>query len=260
MAYVAEGDFDGDGALDLLGPNLASQLVSIYLGNGMGAFTTGDVVPAPLDAYDLVVADFDRDGRDDFVTTLKLAGGIALHQNDYGIPCAGPSFDRLGYNIPTNNAPVAIATGDFDRDHFVDIATADQGSNTVTVRLRSGVNFALPTAFGTGTTPISMVAADFTSDGFLDLVTANQGSTDISLLANDSTGDFSTRVDFPLGAVPVEVAAEDVNFDGKFERHRDPHRRQRVRRVRRWSGRIGSFRGLFRWREPGISRHRGLQQ
>ena len=128
VAYVAAGDFDGDGALDLLGPNLASQLVSIYLGNGMGAFTTGDVVPAPLDAYDLVVADFDRDGRDDFVTTLKLAGGMALHMNDYGIPCAAPSFDRLGYNIPTNNAPVAIATGDFDLDHFVDIATADQGS------------------------------------------------------------------------------------------------------------------------------------
>ncbi len=167
---------------------------------------------------------------------------------------------KIRYNIPTNNAPVAIATGDFDRDHFVDIATADQGSNTVTVRLRSGVNFALPTAFGTGTTPISMVAADFTSDGFLDLVTANQGSTDISLLANDSTGDFSTRVDFLLGAVPVEVAAEDVNFDGKFDVIVTRTDGNVVRRVRRWSGRIGSFRGLFRWREPGISRHRGLQQ
>ena len=47
-------------------------------------------------------ADFDRDGRDDFVTTLKLAGGIALHQIDYGISCAGPSFDRLGYNGSSN--------------------------------------------------------------------------------------------------------------------------------------------------------------
>ena len=62
-----------------------------------------------------------------------------------------------------------------------------------------------------------MVAADFTSDGFLDLVTANQGSTDISLLVNDTTGDFGTRFDFALGAVPVEVATEDVNFDGKFD-------------------------------------------
>src|SRR6202040_650868 len=66
--YVAVGDFNGDGKLDLAVANQVLPTVSILLGNGDGTFQ--DAVPSAASpaSHGVVVGDFNGDGKLDLAT------------------------------------------------------------------------------------------------------------------------------------------------------------------------------------------------
>jgi hypothetical protein len=117
------------------------------------------------------------------------------------IPCTPMSFAVTNFGVgPT---PRSVAMGDFNGDGKQDLATANQGSNNVSVLLGNGAGgFSAPTNFGVGAAPVSVAVADFNKDGKQDLVTANFDSGSVSILLGNGAGGFSAPTNFSAGSFP----------------------------------------------------------
>ena len=111
-----------------------------------------------------------------------------------------------------------IVSADFNGDGRLDLATANAGTNNVSVLLGNGNGtFAPAVNFGVGVEPKSVFAADFNGDGRIDLFTASQISNDVNVLLGNGNGTFAPAVSYagPTGA--HEAVAADVDDDGDID-------------------------------------------
>jgi len=91
-----------------------------------------------------------------------------------------PSFSAP-ISYATGTSPYAVVTADFNGDGKLDLAVANDSSNTISVLLGNGDgSFGAAQNYATGSGPLSVAVGDFNGDGKLDLVTANAG--DVSVL------------------------------------------------------------------------------
>jgi hypothetical protein len=210
---VAVGDFNGDGIPDLATANYTSNNVSILPGVGNGTFGTKVDYAAGTDPRSVTVGDFNRDGAPDLA--------VARYQEGFGkvsvllntAPSAGTLFNAaVNYNVGTS--PRSVAAGDFNRDGKPDLATANFGSDNVSILLGTGSGgFDAKVDYGAGTQPISVAVGDFDRDGIPDLATANFGSANVSILLGNGLGAF-TGSTVAAGSAPYSVAVGDFNRDG----------------------------------------------
>jgi hypothetical protein len=129
-----------------------------------------------------------------------------------------PSF--LGpVNYPVGLGPQAVAAADFNGDGRLDLAVANSGDNTVSVRLGNGDGtFQAAQNFATGLGPRSLAVGDFNGDGKLDVVTANANDVDVSVLLGKGDGTFGAASNIYIGGpFPVALAAGDLNGDNRID-------------------------------------------
>lgn len=130
--------------------------------------------------------------------------------------------------IPVGTDPVSIATANFNPDvnddTNLDIAVANQGSNTVSILLGKGDGtFTAGTPVTTGNAPVSVVTADFhdsTAGSAIDLAVANQNDSTISIFTGNGDGTFktpATLITLSPGSKPSAIDAVDVNADGHLD-------------------------------------------
>jgi hypothetical protein len=111
-----------------------------------------------------------------------------------------------------------VAIGDLNGDGKPDLATANFGSNTVSVLLGNGDGtFGARTDYGTGSSPHSVVIRDLNGDGTPDLATADLHSNTVSVLLGNGDGSFGVKTDFGTGGYPASVAIGDLNGDGMLD-------------------------------------------
>src|SRR5262249_29968799 len=70
-AWLATGDFNRDGSVDLVVPNTGNSDVSIALGNSDGSFRAAAILGGNNGADAVAVGDFDNDGIPDVVFTNR---------------------------------------------------------------------------------------------------------------------------------------------------------------------------------------------
>jgi Bacterial type II and III secretion system protein/FG-GAP-like repeat len=164
--YIATGDFNGDGILDLAVANNTDNTVSILFGNagststsiGNGTFTPGTPrdFPAGNGPTSIAVADFNVDGRPDMIVADKTDNAVSLLLN-LGSGLFGPNLE-----LPVDAAPVSVVAADFTGDTIPDAASANSGANDVTVVLNSS-------AFSGGLTNGGLSGTPFPGVEYLDI-------------------------------------------------------------------------------------------
>ncbi len=182
--YVAVGDFNGDGKLDLATGNLSPDNVSILLGNGDGTFQPHVDYIAGTTPQSLVVADLNGDGR------LDLAVGNYGSDSVSVLLGNGDGTFQSHVDFATGESPAWVAVGDFNSDGKIDLVTAGgYPSGLVSVLLGNGDGtFQTHMDFGAGRGVASVAVGDFDGDGRPDLVTSNENDYSVSVLLNSVTG------------------------------------------------------------------------
>ncbi|MFF3460660.1 FG-GAP repeat domain-containing protein [Streptomyces sp. NPDC002730] len=189
---VATGDFNGDGDLDLITANARPDTVSVLLGTAGGTFgapvrysTSNSITGAEGHGpFSVAVGDFNGDGNLDLGAANFLAypsglGAVMLGNGD-------GTFAAI-IDFATGNRPVSLAAGDLDGDGNLDLVTANQDPDTVSVLPGNGDGtFAAKIDFATGSGPHSVAVSDLDGDGDLDLVTANAFADTVSVLLNNN--------------------------------------------------------------------------
>ncbi|HYE15855.1 MAG TPA: FG-GAP-like repeat-containing protein, partial [Pyrinomonadaceae bacterium] len=173
-------------------------------------FTTGNV------PFSVVAADLDGDGKTDLATADR-PNSVSVLLNGCASTCGGAGFAPAS-NFDVGDGPLSVAVGDFNRDGRADLATANNGSDDVSVLLGNGAGgFATATNFGVGAGLTSVAVGDFNGDGKPDLATANYGSYKVSVLIGNGDGTFGPKADYGVGAAPRSVAVGDFNRDGRAD-------------------------------------------
>ncbi|PYV51635.1 MAG: hypothetical protein DMG98_25550 [Acidobacteria bacterium] len=114
--------------------------------------------------------------------------------------------------------PETLVTGDFNRDHKLDLAVPNPNSNNISILLGNGDGtFRSSVEYGVGQSPVKAAVGDFNGDGKLDLVIANNVSNNVSVLLGNGDGSFRTAVEHSVGQNPSAVAVGDFNRDGKLD-------------------------------------------
>ncbi len=167
--------------------------ISWEIAKGTATLAVLPGTPAPSYPAQVLVGDFNKDGRPDIVVVdiLTAGGGLFVYLSPSG--ALPPLFDANGLVapglvsvsafVPLPGARFAVA-GDFNRDGNLDLAVAVGGSVKLLCGLGNG-------AFDTGTPAVvvgqavsSLAAGDLDRDGDLDLVATDPALGALNILWN----------------------------------------------------------------------------
>jgi hypothetical protein len=209
--FLAVGDFNGDGIQDLAVTSQFQDSVTVLLGNGSGGFTAAMGSPFAVGAQPLglAVGNFNGDNFQDLVAVGSDNLAVLLGNGSGGFAAA----TNIPLTAGTNATSVVV--GDFNGDGFADLATANRGSNNITVLLGNGsggFSAATGSPFAVGTFPDSLAVADFNGDGIEDLATANNGDGTVTVLLGAVVGSAPQTITFgPLSSVTYGVSPFTVS-------------------------------------------------
>ncbi len=215
---VIAGDLDGDQWPDLAGANFGSDTVSVFWNNGDGTFADAQVYisgdgSTQLIAVDIVgAASANPDGLLDLVVAAQLESRVSILRNVGG----RSSAFKLYKKINVGNQPVSLFAADLNKDGRLDLITANNVSNDVSVLINQGNGNFTSTLLSGLSGPNHVMAADLDGDKYLDLAVTNFSSSSVTLYYGQGTVAF-TRNDVNVGPMPLFMDIADLDGDGKLD-------------------------------------------
>lgn len=219
---IAAADVNQDGYMDLVGADYCGKHVSVLINQGDQTFSGPVRYDTGISTFGIAAFDANRDGWIDLVTGNDIGSGIAVLLGNSG----GTFGEAQSYGLGDEGRVVSVASADVDGDGDIDVVTANEDRDDVTLFRNSGHGtFGVPEHYSAGAYPSSVVAADVDSDGRVDLVTANGWSAftghgepvdDISVLRNYGNGTFALPDRYPANFAWTVIAA-DLDRDGDMD-------------------------------------------
>jgi hypothetical protein len=235
--YVAVGDLDGDGDLDLAAAgalNVDGQnpvgYASILLNKGNGTYDAPVNYTAGTYAFDVKIGDLNGDGKLDLVVADQdqgTDGSQAALEVTVFLNAGGGTF-AAGVPYPvaatgTANLDLSIGLGDLNGDGRPDLveALADgsvAGFGKVTILLNNGSGAFVESANGpTGIEVSRILVADLNGDGRADLAASESTTKTVAVLLNRGAGILDSPVRYSILGDGFDIAAGDLNGDGKID-------------------------------------------
>lgn len=234
---VKLADVNSDGRPDIIVTKSSSSIAVLLNTTADGAatpsFAPEQTFATGADPSSLAVADLNRDARPDLVVANAADDALTVLLNTTPAGAAVATFATQA-PVPTGDSPTAVAVADVNGDRKPDVLVASSTTDTVGVYLNTTLPGAAAATFGpvqplaTDGGPAALVVGELNNDGVPETVTANPSSGTVSLLRNTSPAGFDpfsytvptprfeqAPVAPPTGDSPAEVAAADLNGDGK---------------------------------------------
>jgi hypothetical protein len=225
---LAVGDFDRNGALDLVTANSSSGTLSVLMGNSDGTFRPHIDLAVGAAPRAVAVGDFNGDGLPDVVTAQQLSNTVSVLLGHGNGTFAQPLVFAASRQDFT---PSSIAVGDMNGDGRADLVINSIGGEDSVV---SQLGVLLGHGDGTFGAPIlnspegaddgDVVLGDFNNDGHIDAAVGGEAALPDGLSVFNGNGDGTFGVPFqsPLrvstgGNNPFGVAAADLNGDGRLD-------------------------------------------
>jgi hypothetical protein len=216
--FVATGDLNGDGKLDLVLTTVSQ--VYVLLGNGDGTFQAAVAYPAGVNLTSVAIGDFNGDGHPDLVVT-DYVDQTGVQTNTVNILLGnGDGTFQAPVPFTVGVAPWEVVVGDFNQDGIPDLAVAGEfaGSafNNLSILLGNGDGTFQPaqnysTSTSPAISPFAAAAGDFNGDGVPDLAVLDTG---VTILTGNGDGTFTRGAALITGNVPADIAAADLTGSG----------------------------------------------
>lgn len=204
-------DLNGDGRPDLILTGRTPSSGLVLFNNGDGTFRDGDTIRFSSRPLLTTLADLDRDGDLDLVTTLDLlrtevvlnAGGgsfpqattVPNMQSAYGLRAVDVTGDQIPDLLSLEDRSFAIRRGKGD-------GTFQDKQELLIANLSFGINAPL-------------VPVDLDGDGRLDVIIGNNNDPQITLLHGEPDGRFTLTEPVAVDQPITQIDAEDLDFDGR---------------------------------------------
>ena len=127
--FAATGDLNGDGKVDIVATHHELNAVTVMIGNGRGDFVEAQGSPFDFGfaIFDVVIADLNRDGKNDVIGTSGDNLRILLSD--------GRGRLELSGSVPVGRGAWRIALADLNGDGRSDVVTSSSENNSVGVLL-----------------------------------------------------------------------------------------------------------------------------
>ena len=178
------------------------------------SFGPGTPFGAGGQTNDLVVGDFNGDGRPDVATASESSGTVSVLLGDGQGKLGGAATYSAGGN------PTEIATGDFDNDGRPDLAVSNnQQGSLAWLRNLPGGTFGPAQAVTTPGPPVRVAAGDVNGDGFDDLASSDFGPDfrDLSVELSDGAGGFGAPIAQTTNGTDFAIVLADVNGNARAD-------------------------------------------
>jgi hypothetical protein len=151
------------------------------------------------------------------VAVVARAGLPALSFAPFVNVSLGPPGCTDG--VDCSEGALDATAGDFNRDGKLDIATANNGSDDVTVLLGNGSGgLTSSTTLTASAGPSGIASGNLnSSDTILDLVVAKELSNKIGVFLGKGDGSFQDEVEYAMGNSPQAVVLADFNGDATLD-------------------------------------------
>ena len=212
-------DLNGDRWPDAAIVNGADASVNLLLTNNAPSFVSKRELSSQMNHFEIpltgAVADINADGMDDLVVGMYGVSEISVLLNRTE---GFATMERRDYKIDAR--PVAIATGDLDGDHALDVVVVGESRGKEGSKVyvfsggmgQSGADFASPVQFMAGAGASAVAIADVNGDGLADFVVVNRTDHTLSIFLGGRGRLFREKL-LTLDGAPATVALGDLNGD-----------------------------------------------
>jgi hypothetical protein len=203
---ITNGDYDGDGDLDLAAGDVWGEQAILRTNAGDGTFFNVSFTPLGAAPALLISADVDGNGLTDLLSANSGANTVSI------APSAGGGLFEPPRQLRVGSRPLAVAAHDLDADGDLDLAVASSTVRELSVHRNQGEGtFEAGRSYPVIGAARHVVAGDLDGSGEVELLVAHDSW--VTVFRSEGDGGFAEELTVDTRQDPYSLVVTDVDGD-----------------------------------------------